>query len=211
MRGDAERDRLRARGDAEWERLDRVYLSREWERDALVDDFRASFAGDFDPLLLLDFLACTLLVAVSISSCFGPPAASIKVTAGTSAGGCLSPAAGLSVTALSTAGGFSTVAFSVAVGTSLAFSDTTDSSAAFSFLGDLDAESAAFFVVSFFLVPLAFELTLLLLELDALLLREVDEEPDELLPDELDEELVELWKRTKRNEVQNIARQWHFN
>lgn len=62
----------------------------------------------------------------------------------------------------------------------------------------LDVESAAFFVVSFFLLSLAFELALLLLEVEALLLREV-EEPDELLP-ELDEELAELRKYTKRHQ-----------
>ena len=88
----------------------------------------------------------------------------------------------------------------MAVGVSFIFSTTAGSSGTFSFctlapLGDdFDVESAAFFVASFFLAPLAFELALLLLELEALLLRE-DEEPDELLPDELDE-LVELWKCT---------------
>lgn len=87
--------------------------------------------------------------------------------------------------------------FSVAVIVSFAFSATWGSSGPFSFctlapLGDgFNVESAAFLVASvFFLAPMAFELALLLLELEALLLRE-DEEPDELLPDELDE-LVEL-------------------
>lgn len=82
-------------------------------------------------------------------------------------------------------------------GASFAFSATTGSSEDTSFcslllVGDFGAESAVFLDASFFFASLAFVLALLLLELDALLLRDDDEEPEVLLPDELEEELEEL-------------------
>ena len=101
-RGEAERDCLRARtGEAEWERLDRVYLSREWERDALLEDFRGDrepLAGDLDLVLLRDFRAWVSLVAVFMSSSCFASLGSVEGTAGASVEGWVSAEAVLSAT-----------------------------------------------------------------------------------------------------------------